>query len=182
MTRTYSQVQTILPLLKRGVGIHHGGLLPILKEIIEILFQVSTARTWERTSERISYCTAMLFDMFISWFYFYCFSLLNIRLHDIRYTFYDINGLNWFKSKCSILEMFFNVNWQKRVYPFRYFNPYLYHYVNLCLHLYLIHHLHLRIFIFMIFSIFILIFKFIFLFVFTFKFVFIFICIIRRVW
>jgi hypothetical protein len=37
---THTQVQTILPLLKRGVGIHHGGLLPILKEIIEILFQV----------------------------------------------------------------------------------------------------------------------------------------------
>lgn len=34
-----SQVVSILPLLKRGVGIHHGGLLPILKEIIEILFQ-----------------------------------------------------------------------------------------------------------------------------------------------
>ena len=33
------QVLTLLPLLKRGVGIHHGGLLPILKEIIEILFQ-----------------------------------------------------------------------------------------------------------------------------------------------
>jgi len=33
------QVQHILPLLKRGVGIHHGGLLPILKEVIEILFQ-----------------------------------------------------------------------------------------------------------------------------------------------
>jgi len=32
-------VQTILPLLKNGVGIHHGGLLPILKEVIEILFQ-----------------------------------------------------------------------------------------------------------------------------------------------
>ena len=30
---------SILPLLKRGIGIHHGGLLPILKEIIEILFQ-----------------------------------------------------------------------------------------------------------------------------------------------
>lgn len=26
-------------MLKRGVGIHHGGLLPILKEVIEILFQ-----------------------------------------------------------------------------------------------------------------------------------------------
>lgn len=33
------QVSTILPLLKRGIGIHHGGLLPILKEVIEILFQ-----------------------------------------------------------------------------------------------------------------------------------------------
>lgn len=33
------QVKTLLPLLKRGIGIHHGGLLPILKEIIEILFQ-----------------------------------------------------------------------------------------------------------------------------------------------
>ena len=30
---------SLLPLLKRGIGIHHGGLLPILKEIIEILFQ-----------------------------------------------------------------------------------------------------------------------------------------------
>ena len=35
------QIETLLPLLRRGVGIHHGGLLPILKEIIEILFQVS---------------------------------------------------------------------------------------------------------------------------------------------
>ena len=33
------QVESILPLLKRGIGIHHGGLLPILKEVIEILFQ-----------------------------------------------------------------------------------------------------------------------------------------------
>jgi hypothetical protein len=28
-------------LLRRGIGIHHGGLLPILKEVIEILFQES---------------------------------------------------------------------------------------------------------------------------------------------
>lgn len=38
-------------LLKQGVGIHHGGLLPILKEVIEILFQeglikVRAAPTW----------------------------------------------------------------------------------------------------------------------------------------
>jgi ATP-dependent RNA helicase DOB1 len=35
------QIDAILPLLKRGIGIHHGGLLPILKEVIEILFQES---------------------------------------------------------------------------------------------------------------------------------------------
>ena len=33
------QIQHILPLLRRGIGIHHSGLLPILKETIEILFQ-----------------------------------------------------------------------------------------------------------------------------------------------
>ncbi|XP_078472803.1 LOW QUALITY PROTEIN: exosome RNA helicase MTR4-like, partial [Lampetra planeri] len=32
------QVEHVLPLLRRGIGIHHGGLLPILKETIEILF------------------------------------------------------------------------------------------------------------------------------------------------
>src|SRR6185503_1307493 len=37
--RNLPQVVTILPLLKNGVGIHHGGLLTILKEVIEILFQ-----------------------------------------------------------------------------------------------------------------------------------------------
>eukprot|EP00252_Welwitschia_mirabilis_P012037 TRINITY_DN2676_c0_g1_i1.p1 TRINITY_DN2676_c0_g1~~TRINITY_DN2676_c0_g1_i1.p1 ORF type:complete len:884 (-),score=205.74 TRINITY_DN2676_c0_g1_i1:262-2913(-) len=33
------QVSHILPLLQRGIGVHHSGLLPILKEVIEILFQ-----------------------------------------------------------------------------------------------------------------------------------------------
>ena len=37
--RRLPQVEHLLPLLKRGIGIHHGGLLPILKELIEILFQ-----------------------------------------------------------------------------------------------------------------------------------------------
>ncbi|PWN53889.1 antiviral helicase, partial [Violaceomyces palustris] len=37
--RTLPQIEHILPLLRRGIGIHHGGLLPILKEVIEILFQ-----------------------------------------------------------------------------------------------------------------------------------------------
>ena len=33
------QVNNILPMLKRGIGLHHSGLLPIMKEVIEILFQ-----------------------------------------------------------------------------------------------------------------------------------------------
>lgn len=37
-------MNAILPLLKKGVGIHHGGLLPILKEVIEILFQESLVK------------------------------------------------------------------------------------------------------------------------------------------
>jgi len=36
--RNLPQVQEILPLLQRGIGIHHAGLLNILKEVIEILF------------------------------------------------------------------------------------------------------------------------------------------------
>ncbi|KAF9912565.1 ATP-dependent RNA helicase mtr4 [Linnemannia zychae] len=37
--RTLPQIKHLLPLLQRGIGIHHAGLLPILKEVIEILFQ-----------------------------------------------------------------------------------------------------------------------------------------------
>ena len=37
--RCLPQIESILPLLERGIGIHHSGLLPILKEVIEILFQ-----------------------------------------------------------------------------------------------------------------------------------------------
>ncbi len=37
--RQLPQIASILPLLKNGIGIHHSGLLPILKEVIEILFQ-----------------------------------------------------------------------------------------------------------------------------------------------
>jgi ATP-dependent RNA helicase DOB1 len=36
--RQLPQITMMLPLLKRGIGIHHGGLLPIVKEVIELLF------------------------------------------------------------------------------------------------------------------------------------------------
>lgn len=33
------QVLQMQDLLKRGIGIHHSGVLPILKEVVEMLFQ-----------------------------------------------------------------------------------------------------------------------------------------------
>lgn len=43
--RKLPQVENVLPLLRRGIGIHHGGLLPILKETIEILFGEGLLKT-----------------------------------------------------------------------------------------------------------------------------------------
>lgn len=40
----------MLPLLKRGIGVHHSGLLPILKEVIEILFQEGFIKVGENIS------------------------------------------------------------------------------------------------------------------------------------
>lgn len=37
--RRLPQIQELLPLLRRGIGVHHGGLLPLMKEVIEVLFQ-----------------------------------------------------------------------------------------------------------------------------------------------
>ncbi|GAX80204.1 hypothetical protein CEUSTIGMA_g7642.t1 [Chlamydomonas eustigma] len=37
--RKVPQISQILPMLKRGIGVHHSGLLPIVKEVIEIMFQ-----------------------------------------------------------------------------------------------------------------------------------------------
>ena len=37
--RELPQITQILPLLRKGIGVHHSGLLPILKETIEVLFQ-----------------------------------------------------------------------------------------------------------------------------------------------
>ena len=33
------QIQSILPILQKGIGIHHSGMLPIIREIVELIFQ-----------------------------------------------------------------------------------------------------------------------------------------------
>uniref|UniRef100_A0A914W8B0 Superkiller viralicidic activity 2-like 2 n=1 Tax=Plectus sambesii TaxID=2011161 RepID=A0A914W8B0_9BILA len=43
--RKLPQIDAVLPFLLRGIGIHHSGLLPILKETIEILFGEGLIKT-----------------------------------------------------------------------------------------------------------------------------------------
>ena len=38
------QVGMLLPLLERGVAVHHSGMLPVLREVVEILFQENLVR------------------------------------------------------------------------------------------------------------------------------------------
>ena len=45
------QISQILPLLQRGIGVHHSGLLPIVKEVIEIMFQEGLLKVLFATGE-----------------------------------------------------------------------------------------------------------------------------------
>lgn len=42
--RELPQIRFIVPKLVRGFGVHHGGLLPIMKEVVEILFSTGAIR------------------------------------------------------------------------------------------------------------------------------------------
>lgn len=37
--RSLPAIELMLPLLQRGIAVHHSGLLPIIKELVELLFQ-----------------------------------------------------------------------------------------------------------------------------------------------
>ena len=41
-------------MLIRGIGIHHGGLLPILKELVELLFAQGNTNTNTNTNTNIN--------------------------------------------------------------------------------------------------------------------------------
>ncbi|CDJ48604.1 DEAD/DEAH box helicase domain-containing protein, putative [Eimeria brunetti] len=42
--RELKQIEFVVELAKMGIGIHHGGLLPLMKEMVEILFQRGLVR------------------------------------------------------------------------------------------------------------------------------------------
>lgn len=37
--RDLPAIELMLPLLKNGIAVHHSGLLPVIKELVELLFQ-----------------------------------------------------------------------------------------------------------------------------------------------
>jgi ATP-dependent RNA helicase DOB1 len=37
--RNLPAIEQMLPILQRGIAVHHSGLLPIIKELVELLFQ-----------------------------------------------------------------------------------------------------------------------------------------------
>ena len=54
--RRLPQICAALPMLRRGVGVHHSGLLPIVKEAIEVLFGEGLIKV---RSQSLSFLSAM---------------------------------------------------------------------------------------------------------------------------
>jgi superfamily II RNA helicase len=42
-------------LLEKGIGVHHSGILPILKEIVELLFQEGFVKVKKKTKKKTFY-------------------------------------------------------------------------------------------------------------------------------
>lgn len=42
--RDLSAIRNIKRYLMKGIGVHHGGLIPLVKELVEILFQESLVK------------------------------------------------------------------------------------------------------------------------------------------
>ena len=57
------QIHAILPMLRRGIGIHHSGLLPILKELVELLFQEGLLKVRTQLSSRCCRVQSRLLGM-----------------------------------------------------------------------------------------------------------------------
>jgi superfamily II RNA helicase len=56
------QVESVLPILKKGIGIHHSGMLPVLKETIEILFsEVNEAMASPSFQQQLALLSKSLF-------------------------------------------------------------------------------------------------------------------------
>lgn len=48
-----AQIRQVLPYLMRGIGIHHSGQLPIMKEVVEILFGEGLIKVNEKNLSKL---------------------------------------------------------------------------------------------------------------------------------
>lgn len=80
--RKVPQISQILPMLQRGIGVHHSGLLPIVKEVIEIMFQEGLLKVLFATGEnsQITILLMMLDDPLLGGSCLAC-----LLLHDCSY-------------------------------------------------------------------------------------------------
>lgn len=59
--RNLPAIELMLPLLQRGIAVHHSGLLPIIKELVELLFQEGLVKALFATETVLSFPTDSLF-------------------------------------------------------------------------------------------------------------------------
>ena len=50
------QVKQMQELLKRGLGVHHSGVLPLLKEVVEMLFHRGLVKVSRRIHKMLTFC------------------------------------------------------------------------------------------------------------------------------
>lgn len=53
--RSLPAIELMLPLLQRGIAVHHSGLLPVIKELVELLFQEGLVKALFAT-ETVRFC------------------------------------------------------------------------------------------------------------------------------
>lgn len=57
--RSLPAIELMLPLLQRGIAVHHSGLLPVVKELVELLFQEGLVKALFAT-ETVRLCLALI--------------------------------------------------------------------------------------------------------------------------
>ncbi|KAL3021699.1 hypothetical protein AAZX31_05G206500 [Glycine max] len=62
--RCLPAIELMLPLLQRGIAVHHSGLLPVIKELVELLFQEGLVKALFAT-ETVRFCPASAFFLLL---------------------------------------------------------------------------------------------------------------------
>ena len=71
--RELPAIELMLPLLQRGIAVHHSGLLPVIKELVEILFQEGLVKALFATETVILFfCSSLVSLLYPPYVYFRC--------------------------------------------------------------------------------------------------------------